>query len=128
MPSTVGHPDFLLKCIFSILFALLSTFVRPLLKTYAAYLNAHHSCVRKYVKLAGSCLSTIIGFGSTQLLETLMSNRCSDIVLTKQSIQSVSETSNVLLSRLIVSVPKTDKCSSSEIKRYAQLSRLQIRK
>ena len=37
------------------------------LKTYAAISNAHLSCVCKRGKLSGSCLSTINGFGSTQL-------------------------------------------------------------
>ena len=45
------------------------------LKTYAAKFYAHRSRVRKQVKLSGSCLSTIYGFGSTQLSETLMSYR-----------------------------------------------------
>ena len=44
---------------------------------------AHHSRARKQIKLSGSCLSTIYGFGSTQLSENLMSYRCSDIFLTK---------------------------------------------
>ena len=37
------------------------------LKTYAAISNAHLSRVCKRGKLSGSCLSTINGFGSTQL-------------------------------------------------------------
>ena len=37
------------------------------LKTYAAISNAHLSRVCKREKLSGSCLSTINGFGSTQL-------------------------------------------------------------
>ena len=49
------------------------------LKTYAAISNAHLSRVWKRVKLSGSCLSTINGFGSTQLSDMLMSYRCSDI-------------------------------------------------
>ena len=39
----------------------------PLLKTYAAISNAHLSRVCKRGKLSGSCLSTLNGFGSTQL-------------------------------------------------------------
>ena len=54
-----------------------------ILKTYAAFSNAHLSRVWKRVKLSGSCLSTIKGFGSTQLSDILMSYRCSDIFLTK---------------------------------------------
>ena len=42
------------------------------LKTYAANFHAHHSCVSKQVKRAGSCLSTIYKFRSTQILDTLM--------------------------------------------------------
>ena len=38
-----------------------------LLKTYAAISNAHLSRVCKRGKLSGSCLSTLNGFGSTQL-------------------------------------------------------------
>ena len=53
------------------------------LKTYAAISNAHLSRVWKRVKLSGSCLSTINGFGSTQLYDILMSYWCSDIFLTK---------------------------------------------
>ena len=53
------------------------------LKTYAAISNAHLSRAWKRVKLSGSCLSTINGFGSTQLSDILMSYRCSDICLTK---------------------------------------------
>ena len=52
------------------------------LKTYAAISNAHLSRVWKRVKLSGSCLSTINGFGSTQLSDILMSYRCSHIFLT----------------------------------------------
>ena len=37
------------------------------LKTYAAISNAHLSHVCKRGKLSGSCLSTLNGFGSTQL-------------------------------------------------------------
>ena len=37
------------------------------LKTYAAISNAHLSRVCKRGKLSGSCLSTLNGFGSTQL-------------------------------------------------------------
>ena len=37
------------------------------LKTYAAISNAHLSRVCKRRKLSGSCLSTLNGFGSTQL-------------------------------------------------------------
>ena len=37
------------------------------LKTYAAISNAHLSRVYKRGKLSGSCLSTLNGFGSTQL-------------------------------------------------------------
>ena len=37
------------------------------LKTYAAISNAHLSRVCKLGKLSGSCLSTLNGFGSTQL-------------------------------------------------------------
>ena len=37
------------------------------LKTYAAISNAHISRVCKRGKLSGSCLSTLNGFGSTQL-------------------------------------------------------------
>ena len=97
------------------------------LKTYAANFFAHHSRVRKQIKLSGSCHSTIFRFGSTQLSETLMSYRCSHIFLTKYSNQSVFEISFVLLSELIFSVPKTDKCSSDVIKRCTQLPWLQIR-
>ena len=39
----------------------------PALKTYAAISNAHLSRVCKRGKLSGSCLSTLNGFGSTQL-------------------------------------------------------------
>ena len=39
----------------------------PLLKTYAAISNAHLSRVCKRGKLSGSCLTTLNGFGSTQL-------------------------------------------------------------
>ena len=39
----------------------------------------------------------------------------------------MSEISIDLLSELIFSVPKTDKCSSGEIKRHTQLSWLRIR-
>ena len=39
--------------------------------------------VGKQVKLSGSCLSTIYGFGPTQLSDTLMSYRCSEDFLTK---------------------------------------------
>ena len=49
------------------------------LKTYAAISNAHLSRVWEWVKLSGSCLSTINGFGSTQLSDMLMSYQCSDI-------------------------------------------------
>ena len=38
------------------------------LKTYAAISNAHLSRVCKRGKFSGSCLSTLNGFGSTQLL------------------------------------------------------------
>ena len=58
-----------------------------ILKTYTANLYAHHSRVRKQVKLSGSCFSTIYGVGSTQLSETLMSFLCSDIFLTKKEIK-----------------------------------------
>ena len=54
------------------------------LKTYAAISNAHLSRVWKRVKLSGSCLSTINGFGSTKLSDILMSYRCSEIFLTKE--------------------------------------------
>ena len=37
------------------------------LKTYAGISNAHLSRVCKRGKLSGSCLSTLNGFGSTQL-------------------------------------------------------------
>ena len=56
---------------------------KMLLKKYAANFHVHHSRVRKQVKLSGSCLSTIYGFGSTQLSETLMSYRRHNIFLTK---------------------------------------------
>ena len=51
------------------------------LKTYAAISNAHLSRAWKRVKLSGSCLSTINGFGSIQLSDILISYRCSDIFL-----------------------------------------------
>ena len=38
-----------------------------MLKTYAAISNAHLSRVCKRGKMSGSCLSTLNGFGSTQL-------------------------------------------------------------
>ena len=41
------------------------------LKTYAAISNAHISHVLKRVKVSGSCLSTINGFGSTQFSDVL---------------------------------------------------------
>ena len=53
------------------------------LKTYAANFYVHHSRVRKKVRLSGTCLSIIYGFGSTQFSETHMSYRCSDIFLIK---------------------------------------------
>ena len=53
------------------------------LKTNAAISSARLSPVWKRVMLSGSCLSTINGFGSTQLSNILMSYRCSDIFLTK---------------------------------------------
>ena len=40
-------------------------FILLRLKAYAAISNAHLSRVLKQVKLSGSCLSTINGFGST---------------------------------------------------------------
>ena len=40
---------------------------KRILKTYAAISNAHLSRVCKRGKLSGSCLSTLNGFGSTQL-------------------------------------------------------------
>ena len=49
-----------------IIFSLLLILMR-VLKTYAAISNAHLSCVCKRGKLSGSCLSTLNGFGSTQL-------------------------------------------------------------
>ena len=42
-------------------------FIAHALKTYAAISNAHFSRVCKRGKLSGSCLSTLNGFGSTQL-------------------------------------------------------------
>ena len=42
-------------------------FTVELLKTYAVISNAHLSRVCKRGKLSGSCLSTLNGFGSTQL-------------------------------------------------------------
>ena len=41
--------------------------IGPILKTYAAISNAHLSRVCKRGKLSGSCLSTLNGFGSTQV-------------------------------------------------------------
>ena len=41
--------------------------IRCNLKTYAAISNTHLSRVCKRGKLSGSCLSTLNGFGSTQL-------------------------------------------------------------
>ena len=41
--------------------------MRYTLKTYAAISNAHLSRVCKRGKLSGPCLSTLNGFGSTQL-------------------------------------------------------------
>ena len=46
------------------------------LKTYAAISNAHLSRIWKRVKLSGSCLSTINGFGSTELFDILMLYWC----------------------------------------------------
>ena len=46
----------------------MSHFLKYLLKTYAAISNAHLSRVCKRGKLSGSCLSTLNGFESTQLL------------------------------------------------------------
>ena len=40
---------------------------KSILKTYAAISNAHFSRVCKRGKLSGSCVSTLNGFGSTQL-------------------------------------------------------------
>ena len=56
---------------------------KAILKTYEAISYAHLSRVWKLVKLSGSCLSTINGFGLTQLSDILMSYHCSDIFLTK---------------------------------------------
>ena len=47
--------------------------------------------------------------------------------LDKIKLLSVSEISNDILSELIVSALKTDKCSSVEIKRRTQLTWLRIR-
>ena len=60
-----------------------STYLKHNLKTDAAISNAHLSRVCKRGKLSGFCLSTINGFGSTQLSDILMSYCCSDIFLTK---------------------------------------------
>ena len=54
-----------------------------LLKAYAAISNAHLSRVWKRVKLSESCLSTIYGFGSTEISDNFMLYWCSDIFLTK---------------------------------------------
>ena len=53
------------------LYSLDHVFISPILriglKTYAPISNAHLSHVCKRGKLSGSCLSTLNGFGSTQL-------------------------------------------------------------
>ena len=55
-------------------------------KDICGYFQCAPFRVWKRVKLSGSCLSTINGFGSTQLSDILnMLYRCSDIFLTKLS-------------------------------------------
>ena len=65
------------------IFQILNHKLYLILRTYAAISNAHLSRVWKRVKLSWPCLSTINGFGSTQLSDILMSYRCSDIFFTK---------------------------------------------
>ena len=57
--------------------------LNTLLKTYVAISNAHLSHAWKRVKLSGSSLSTINGFGSTKLSDILLSYWWSDVFLTK---------------------------------------------
>ena len=91
------------------------------LKTYAANFYAQHSRARNTGK--------VVWVLSFDLLQILISTafRNSYVIsmfqhfLDKLSNQSVSIISIVHLSELIVSVPKTDKCSSDEIKRCTQI-------
>ena len=55
-----------------------------ILKTYADNSHAELSCVEKQGKLSGFCLSTFHGFGSIQISDTLISDRCFDVFVTKK--------------------------------------------
>ena len=84
-----------------------------MLKTYAAISNAHLSSVCKWGKLSGSCLSTLNGFGSTQL-PIFLCHIGVPTFLHKIINESVFEISIDIFSELIVSALKTYQCSSVE--------------
>ena len=53
------------------------------LKTFAANFHVHKSCVGKQEKVSGSCLSTIYKLRSIQFSDSLLSDGCFHIFLTK---------------------------------------------
>ena len=87
-----------------------------LLKTYAAISNAHLSRVWKRVKLSGSCLSTINGFGSTQLFRHFL-----------DTIKQLKCVRNIYWLLIRTDRLSTDKCSSVNFKRRTQFPWLRIR-